>query len=162
MPLKLGAVETRAPLSILFEIVIPPQRVGAELAFSLDFTVDIPAAQVRKRPLQSTETITVTRSEDVQAPPPTIVKAVQMLNLHRISEKAWQEFEAGETEQATRRMNILTNRLLEAGHTKLAEHAEMEKQRLKMLGTVSIEGRKRLKYGTRSLMTTALNFDLHD
>lgn len=155
--MHLGAVETRAPLSVLFELVVEPQRVGSELAFSLDYTVDIPGAQVRDRSFKDDATVKVVGSEEADmAPPPTVVRAVQMLNLHRISEKAWHEFEAGQTERATKRMEVLTTRLLEAGHTELAEQAEMEKQRLSLMGTLSLEGRKRLKYGTRSLITTAM------
>lgn len=161
-PLQLGAVETRTPLSILLELVVAPQRSGKELTLSLDFSADIPAANVRKRLFRYKETVNVVKSDPGVAPPPTIVKAVQMLNLHRINEKAWQEFESGQTEQATRRMKVLTTRLLEAGHTELAEQAQMETQRLSALGTLSQEGRKRLKYGTRSLMTTAVEFDRRD
>lgn len=161
-PIQLGAVEMRTPLMILLELVVQPQRAGANLTIALDFQADIPAVRVRARPFQYKETLSVIKNDPSISPPPTIVKAVQMLNLHRMSEKAWQEFEAGQTEAATRRMNVLTTRLLEAGHTELAEQAEMEKQRLSRLGTLSPEGRKRLKYGTRSLLTTAVSFKRHD
>jgi len=156
-PLQLGAVETRAPLSLLFELVVAPHRVGAELTFSLDFLVDIPSVQVRRRSFLYDETVKIESGNPDSVVPPTIVRAVQMLNLHRISEKAWQEFEEGETEQATKRMRVLTTRLLEAGHPELAEQAKLETQRLSIMGTLSLEGRKRLKYGTRSLITTAVS-----
>jgi len=162
MPIQLGAVEARAPLSLLLELVVPPLRLGTELTIPLEFLVDIPAVQVRNRPFLYEESVTVGNESIVVEPPRIVVKAVQMLNLHRINEKAWEEFEAGKTEQATKRMEVLTTRLLEAGHPELAEQAELEKQRLSLMGTLSLQGRKRLKYGTRSLITTAVSFKGHD
>jgi hypothetical protein len=155
-------VETRAPLTLLLELIVAPQRVGAELRFPLDFVVSIPAAQVHERSFVMEEKVTVVNNDSGPLPPPIVVKAVQMLNLHRMNEKAWEDFEAGETERATKRMGMLTTRLLEAGHTALAEQAELERQRLSLMGTLSLEGRKSLKYGTRSLLTKAVNFDHND
>lgn len=158
-PIQLGAVERRAPLSILLELVVAPQRAGAELNIPIEFVADIPSVQVRGRTFRYEETVAVAGDELETPPPPAVVKAVQMLNLYRLSERAWEEFEAGQTELATKRMAVLTTRLLEAGYPELAEQAEFEKQRLSSVGTLSLEGRKRLKYGTRSLLTTAINFD---
>lgn len=161
-PMQLGVIERRAPLSMLFELLVLPQPPGASLEIPLEFEVDIPSAQVRERSLHYDESVSVTKSKTDTVLPPAIVKAVQMLNLYRLSERAWEEFEAGDTERATKRMTALTTRLLEAGYPELAKHAEYEKERLSRLGTLSLEGRKRLKFGTRSLLTTALNFDSHN
>jgi hypothetical protein len=53
-------------------------------------------------------------------------------------------------------MRRLTKRLLESGHTQLAQQAYSEAERLMTAGSISYEGRKKLKYGTRSLMTGTL------
>lgn len=161
-PIKMGAVEMRAPLSLLLELIVRPQDAGSELSFGLDLTVDIPSANIRERSLRYSESAAVVSGEPESAPPPTVIRAVQMLNLHRISEKAWSEFEAGQTEMATKRMKVLKTRLLEAGETDLAIQAEMETQRLSQLGTLSLQGRKRLKYGTRSLITSAMSASYRD
>ena len=162
LPMQLGAVEMRAPLSLLLELIVPPLKTGMELTLPLSFVVDIPSAQVRERSLLFEETVTAVDLDTGIIPPPVVLKAVQMLNLHRINEKAWQDFEAGDSGKATKRMEVLTTRLMEAGHPELAEQVKLEKQRLILMGTVSQEGRKRLKYGTRSLLTTALSFDNDD
>lgn len=162
MPIQLGTVEQRAPLSLLLELVVSPQRKGAELSLALDLVADIPSQQIRNRSFFYKESVLVDGEDSDVTPPPIVVKAVQMLNLHRINEKAWREFEAGQTEKATRRMKVLTTRLLEAGHTDLAQQAEHEQQRLAQMGTLSLQGRKRLKYGTRSLLTTAVSSKRRD
>ena len=83
-----------------------------------------------------------------------------MLTLYRLNEKAWADLEAGDVETATRRMGRLTKRLVDAGHTKLAEQALRETHRLARLGTSTREGRKRLKYGSRMLLTQTMKLDV--
>jgi hypothetical protein len=95
-------------------------------------------------------------------PPKALTDAVQALNLYRLNEKVWQEIEGGDLPQATTRMRRLTTRLLEAGHTQLAQQAYAETERLASMGTLSLEGRKRLKYGTRSLLTQTVIPDNND
>ena len=50
------------------------------------------------------------------------------------------------------RMYQLTTRYLESGDLKLAQQAQLEAQRLTRIGKMSPEGRKMLRYGTRSLL----------
>jgi hypothetical protein len=53
--------------------------------------------------------------------------------------------------------------LLEIGQTQLAQQAYAETERLANMGTVSPEGRKKLKYGTRALLTGAMDiWDIND
>lgn len=155
-PMQLGAVEARAPLSLLFEVVLDPRQRGQELEFAFEFTMDIPGAHLKDRSFWYKERISVVNEAHEDRPAPIVLRAVQMLSLHRMSEKAWNDFEAGHTELATKRMRALTTRLLEAGQPELAEQAKLEEQRLSQMGTLSLQGRKRLKYGTRSLITAAL------
>ena len=49
-------------------------------------------------------------------------------------------------------MQQLTARYMETGDLRLARQAQLEAQQLAHLGAMSPEGRKLLKYGTRSLM----------
>ncbi|MCB0030638.1 MAG: hypothetical protein KDE28_22160, partial [Anaerolineales bacterium] len=58
---------------------------------------------------------------------------------------------------ATRRMEQLTKRLQGAGFRELAQQAANETRRLQQLGSMSDEGHKRLKYGTRRLLSGKLN-----
>jgi Ca-activated chloride channel homolog len=89
------------------------------------------------------------------------VKAVRLLNMYRMNEKVMDEVEAGQLESATKRMQHLTTRLLEAGQTRLAQQAHLEGERLSNMGSLSSEGRKKLKYGTRALLAqTIINLDL--
>jgi Ca-activated chloride channel family protein len=158
-PMQLGVVEMRAPLCLLLELIVKPQKAGTTLSIPLNFVADIPSAQLRDHAFNYEYTATIVHEEPRLSPPPVVTRAVQMLTMHRMSEMAWRDWEAGDAEGATRRMEHLKTRLMEAGHTKLANQAEQEKQQLIQLGTLSPSGQKRLKYGTRSLMKTAVSFN---
>ncbi|MFQ5437012.1 MAG: hypothetical protein ACE5FD_19310, partial [Anaerolineae bacterium] len=92
-------------------------------------------------------------------PPPDLVKAVRLLNLYRMNERVWEDVEAGDLDNATRRMRHLSTRVLEAGKTKLAQQAFAETERLATVGHLSGEGRKRLKYGTRAMLAGTISMD---
>ena len=75
----------------------------------------------------------------------------------------WEEVEAGRLDVATTQMRHLSTRLLEAGETDLASQAQQEMARIANAGTMSLEGRKKLKYGTRALINrTKLSRKQHD
>jgi len=60
-------------------------------------------------------------------------------------------------------MRHLSTRLLEIGEPQLAQQAYSETQRIATMGSLSPEGRKKIKFGTRSLLTKAINMsDLSD
>jgi Ca-activated chloride channel family protein len=155
-PMNLGPVEGRSPLSILLELEVSTEKAGGQIPISLEFGATIPSRQLTQERLKRHVTLDVVPGEPEFAPPDQILQAVQMLNLYRMNEKAWQELQTGNTDKATRRMQRLTTRLMEAGHTELAQQALMETQRLAHIGTLSLEGRKKLKYGTRTLMTRTM------
>ncbi|MFW5940897.1 MAG: vWA domain-containing protein [bacterium] len=158
----LGNLEARTPLALLLELVIPPQKAGGNLRLPLKIVAHLPGLQLRDRAFHHEASFEVVPDEPELSPPPIVIKAVEMLNLHRMNEKAWEEFEAGKTALATRRMDTLSTRLMAAGHTRLAEQAALEKQRLAQRGAVSQDGRKKLKYGTRALITTAIRLQKDD
>jgi Ca-activated chloride channel family protein len=56
-------------------------------------------------------------------------------------------------------MRRLTTRLLQSGFTKLATQAHLETERLQAMGSLSEEGRRKIKYGTRALLAQAISLD---
>jgi Ca-activated chloride channel family protein len=158
----LGSIEGRAPLSVLLEFTIEPQLPGRNINLPLHLTSDIPAYNVQNYVSKKNYELAVVSEEPKINPPLELTNAVQALNLYRLNERVWEEVEVGNLPQATTRMRRLTTRLLEAGHTQLAQQAYAESERLANIGSLSVEGRKRLKYGTRSLMTQTINLEEND
>lgn len=160
--IKLGAVEQRVPLSILMELAIGPQSLGRQLRLPVQLRADIPCYHEENRAFNYHHTVKVVPGEPKMSPPKVVVQAVQMLNLYRMNEKAWKASERGDVDAARQRMERLTTRLTEAGETTLAQQAMMETQRLSRMGALSPEGRKKLKYGTRTLLTETMKAEKDD
>lgn len=159
--IQLGDVEGRSPLSFLLEVDIEPQPVETRINIPLLFMADIPSQQMQERTFRHHHRVYVLADVAPVEPPPPLVKAVRMLSMYRMNEKVWEEVEAGRLDVAATRMRRLTTRLLEAGETQLAQEAQSEMERLAQAGTMSLEGRKRLKYGTRALVNRTITLD-HD
>ena len=160
--IKLGDVEGRSRLAFLLEINIAPQLVERRFNVPIKLVADIPAKQMQEQSFDNTIRLQVLKEVKNTVPPEAIVEAVRMLNLYRMNEKVWEEVEAGEIDSATRRMRHLTTRLLEAGESQLAQQANMEIDRITNAGTMSHDGRKKLKFGTRALINRTTYFDDDD
>ncbi|RMF01049.1 MAG: VWA domain-containing protein [Chloroflexi bacterium] len=83
--------------------------------------------------------------------PSTIVTALGKLAIFKMQEKAMEDLEKGQVNAATQRLETMATRLLNLGETDLARAALLEAGRLARTGALSAEGRKKIKYGTRSL-----------
>jgi Ca-activated chloride channel family protein len=83
--------------------------------------------------------------------PATIVTALGKLAIFKMQEKAMEDLAQGQVSAATQRLETMATRLLNLGETDLARAALLEAGRLARTGDLSAEGRKKIKYGTRSL-----------
>ena len=83
--------------------------------------------------------------------PPAIVTALGKLAIFKMQEKAMIDLENGQISSATQRLETMATRLLNLGETELARAALLEAGRLARTGDLSAEGRKKIRYGTRSL-----------
>jgi Ca-activated chloride channel family protein len=155
--IKAGSVEGSRPLSVLLELSIEPQLPGRTLTLPLALQADVPGPQPHRHTVNTATKLPVVPGDPILAPTKSLVEAVRTLNLYRMNEQVGKDIEAGQLDIATKRMRRLTTRLLEAGQTSLAQLASSETERLATEGSLSQEGRKGLKYGTRSLIrrTTA-------
>jgi Ca-activated chloride channel family protein len=160
--IKLGNIEGKGALSFLLEMSLQPQQREARIMIPLEITADIPERNVKDQTFKSQVQIIVTANPLEMTPPKDLVKAVRMLNMYRMNEKVWEEIEAGNVGVAATRLRHLTTRLLEAGEIKLAQQAHAETERLSTVGSLSAEGWKRLKYGTRALIGETARIDSDD
>ncbi|MCL4804578.1 MAG: VWA domain-containing protein [Anaerolineae bacterium] len=150
----LGDMEGRSPMTILLEFLVAPQTMAARYRFPIEISYIAPNG-ARESVEQGAELIAKNPSSGERPPPVPLIEAVRRLNLYRMQEKAWEEAQSGKLDTAAARMRRLTTRYMETGDLRLAQQAQLEAQQLAHLGTMSAEGRKLLKYGTRSLMGKA-------
>lgn len=150
--LNFGAVEGAKPLSILLELIVPPVPADTTISIPFRFFADIPSQLVRDRELNEKYDLQVVDRQPKLQPSDELLDAVRAMNFHRMNEMAWQDIKIGQIEKATVRLHLLATRLLEEGHDQMAQRALSEADRLLTWGSMSDEGRKVLKYGTRALM----------
>ena len=150
-PIPLGDLEGRAPLTLLLEFVVAPQAMAARFRLPIELRYRRPDGG--EEPLGRAAQLTVQGGAGpAETPTASLLEAARRLNLYRMQERAWEEAQSGRLDTAAARMRHLTARYLETGDLRLAQQAQLEAQRLGHMGTMSLEGRKLLKYGTRSLM----------
>ncbi|MBK8904060.1 MAG: VWA domain-containing protein [Anaerolineaceae bacterium] len=150
--LHLGNLEGRAPVSVLLELKVAPQPKQARLTLPIEVTAEVPSPQLHSQTFKHTHHFYVLPDLPNEMPPQNIIEAVRVMNMYRLNERVWQEVEAGRLDAASTRMRHLSTRLLEAGETALAQQAQQEMVRIASAGTMSLAGRKKLKYGTRALI----------
>ncbi len=149
-PVPLGDLEGRGPLVVLLEFLVAPLPVAARFRLPLEVRYRAPGGG-EEAIARGAQLVALSGATD-QTPPAALIEAARRLNLYRMQEKAWEEAQSGKLDTAAARMRQLTARYLETGDLRLAKQAQLEAQRLSHLGTMSLEGRKVLKYGTRSLL----------
>jgi Ca-activated chloride channel family protein len=149
-PIPLGDLEGRAPLTLLLEFVVAPLSVPARFRLPIELRYSRPDGG--EASLSRAAQLLAQSGAGDADPPAALIEAARRLNLYRMQEKAWEEAQSGQLDTAAARMRRLTARYLETGDLRLAQQAQLEAQRLGHLGTMSAEGRKVLKYGTRSLL----------
>lgn len=154
--IKLGDIEGRVPLSFLLEIKVAAQPTETRLNLPITITANVSSPHTQLRTFKQQIQLLILNEVPPTEPPLALVKAVNALNMYRMNERVWEDVEAGQLHVATTRMRRLSTRLLEAGQTQLAQQAHMEAERLEVMGEMSPEGRKRLKFGTRAILTQML------
>jgi Ca-activated chloride channel family protein len=158
--ISLGDVEGRVPLTFLLEFVVAPHPIPTRIRIPLKFEAEIPGQEKQK--FEEHVQLLLLNDAIPAEPPPDLIRAVRLLTLYRLNEKAWQEIELGQVDKAASRMAHLSTRFLEVGESRLAQQANIEAQRLALSGKLSAEGRKQLKYGTRALMGKTLQLEWDD
>jgi len=160
--IRLGSTRVGDPSTYLLEFSIEIGNVGKNISIPISIIGDIPSKKVSGHQAQSSYILSV--SDDVKDldPPEELLAAVQVLNFYRMNEQAWEDIDAGNFQRAQTRFNLLSSRLIEAGQPELAGQIRGESEKMTSPSEVTMEGRKKLKYGTRSLMTQTVRLSRDD
>ncbi len=155
--LHLGPILQDTTLSVLLEVLIQPSASKGDVVTLLDGTLRMitsaramPASPMRIR-LQ--REVADTAQND--PPAPAILDALSRFTLYRLQERARQEADAEQYEEATRHLRNLAALLLTQGEKDLAKTALLEAEQTQKMQGLSKEGGKEIKYGTRALVGLA-------
>ena len=157
--LHLGPILQDASTQVIFEYIIHPKAVKSEALTVVDGilkvaiasqVMPVPAYRMRlKRPVSDTP--------ETEPPPPQIVQALSRLMLYRMQERARKEIQKGNIDSATRQLQSLASNLLVQGERSLAQTILLEVEHLQKQNSLTVEGSKKIKYGTRSLFNAPSN-----
>lgn len=158
--IKLGDLEGGGALSFLLAFSVNPQPIATRIRIPLHFSAEFPANGTQT--FQDQLQLSINSGAPALDPPPDVIRAVRLLTLYHLHERAWLEVEAGQTAKAVERMRRLSTRLLEAGEPDLALQADFEARQLGQTGKLSPSGHKSLKYGTRALSRKTIQLEWND
>lgn len=150
--INLGQLGTEQPVSLIFEILVNTHKAGSLRVAQLELSADVPSITQRNQRIKKDVDIDVVEGlELTDPPPPNIVSILGKLAIFKMQERTMRDLEAGQLERASQRLETMATRLLNIGENELAKAALLEAGRLARTGHLSPEGRKRIRYGTRSL-----------
>ena len=153
-PMHLGPILQDTNLVVIFEFIIQSSATKLEqvrmLEGSLKATVSARLSPVPPLRIRFEQNVLDTAGDD--PPPLSILRALSRLNLYRMQELARDEVQAGHYESATRHLKNLAQHLLSQGEKDLAKTALLEANNLEHMQSLSQNGGKEIKYGTRALL----------
>jgi len=154
-PILLGALEYKRPVKLLIQLQIAA-ALEPKFRSLVRFDVNGDVLYAKRSGYKVISDLSVEASETpvVENPPRAILDALGKLTLHRMQQKAEDALVAGRFDEATRRLENLATRLLEHGQADLAQTVLLEAQRVKQTQSLSQEGRKTIKFGTRALLSS--------
>lgn len=156
-PIQLGNIPHGSTLSIVLEFLVPPipPHVNRIALASGQIVMDIPSLS-SPTSVSRLRLFREVQSEPAPEPAPTgMLTALSRLTLYRIQEAASEEILRGNVDGATKYLNNLATNLFAQGHPELARSVLLEVERVQEGQSVSEEGKKRIKYGTRALLLPA-------
>jgi Ca-activated chloride channel family protein len=150
--IKIGGITSGETSVIVLEFAVHQTETGEHRLARLELTAESMVAQEPVRVLQDLDvTFTYTlRDRDV---PPRILNTLARLSAFRLQEQAWRALESGDSAQATQYLQSAATRLFDLGYRELGNAAMLEVNRLTRGNDPSVKGRKKLRYGTRTLST---------
>lgn len=155
--LKLGTILIDQPSKVLFEMMVSSVAEQAEEVTLAEgrMTMEIPSLAEPNITRRIVLARPVTISSANEQTPAEIINALSQVTLYRMHEKAQQDVEKGNIEEAVQRLQHLATHLLSQGENDLARTVLIEAQNVRRTQMLSDGGKKKIKYGTRSLMLSS-------
>jgi Ca-activated chloride channel family protein len=159
---RLGDITTTQSLSILLELYIKetPQDVDLMTLLNGNLSISVPNSPETNRTMQFSLTKKLSANPEKTAPPPIFITAMSKLKFYRMQNQAMKELDAGNTSKATQILKSLEDELISRGEPDLARTIHSEIDRIKKGDTLTAQGKKQIKYGTRSLVTRASDTEM--
>ena len=153
-PIHLGGIPYKSRQRILLEFLVDPlsSEISRMVLAEGHFSFDVPTYSSSQYRLPFTLTRPVSADPQMEPPPHSIVEAMSKLTLYRMQEKVQMDVAGGNLDAAAQGLQNMATHLLAQGELDLAKTALLEVHNIRSQQTLSQEGKKRIKYGTRALL----------
>jgi Ca-activated chloride channel family protein len=150
--MDLGDLDPSQPPAVLLELVVPPRPIGNYRLAQATLHAR-PALGGPRQPVAEQDIVVSYTERPSQASQtnPDLMAAVQRVSTFKLQHQAMEEAGRGNVAGATRRLRMAGQRLLDMGQQELGETMLTEAERMEKEGQMSVEGTKKLRYGTRKL-----------
>ncbi len=149
---SLDSLDRQHPQAVLVELLVKSHSPGKHRLLQADVEAAVPVMGHQPVRVRQTVEATFEAEMDQRVPvPPDIVSAVGKLTIFKMQERAMEDIKMGKLESAAGRLKNMATRLLNLGEIELARAALLEAGYLTQTGSLSAEGRKQIRYGTRGL-----------
>lgn len=154
-PIPLGAIEGQSSMALMVEYHV---NTGVQLGEFFVGRVDLRGEVLGSDRTRSERVIrdlvvNVADEQIAENPPTELLEALNKLRFYRVQNNARSSLEDGQILKATTSLEHLATRLFEVGEEELGKAAMHEAQRVARVHSISDEGSKRLKYGTRAFLS---------
>jgi Ca-activated chloride channel homolog len=149
---SLGSMAKEDLQAIMLELLVESHGPGVHRLAQIDVEGDVPS--IGDQPVRVQETLLMPFHTELgtRSPIPTdIVSAMGKLTIYKMQERSLSDIERGQIEPAVTRLKTIATRLLDIGEVELARAALLEAGRVSQTGSLSAEGRKKIRFGTRGL-----------
>ncbi len=146
----LGTVMADEPVSVVLEFVIDQAVTGERRIARLELVGERIAAPELIR-LRQDVNVTFTLEPKEEPVPTKLLNRLARLSVFNLQERAWKALNVGDVHKATTYLEYAATRLFDMGQRDLGQAAMLEVDHLAHGGDPTKEGRKKLRYGTRSL-----------
>jgi Ca-activated chloride channel family protein len=139
------------PLMVLLELVVQQYQTGERHIVSLNLKG---TGRLGKQPVHLHQSISaqfVGGQSEQEPVPARLLNALSHMSVFRLQERAWKALDSGNPVRATQLLEFASTQLLNMGHRELSRAALLEAGRVAQGGVPTLGGRKKLRYGTRSL-----------
>ncbi len=146
---RLGAIETDAPSSVVIDVMVPARDAGS---------FRIAQAELHYTPVGGSEQVIKQDillefvADPAQATyDPRVMNLVEKVTAFKLQTRALAEAEAGNLSGATQKLRAAATRLLDLGELELAQKVSQQAEHLEQGQAISAEQQKELRYATRRL-----------
>ena len=148
---QVGPLGNGTEYPFLIEAILPPCPAGTYRVADTRLTFAAPTAISATNVAEHAVSLLFNGTTQAQGVQPEVKSLVERVTAFKLQARAWQDINAGNIGEGTKRLTNVFTKLLNMGEVDLARSVQAEIVNLEQRGSASAQGQKRIKFGTRGI-----------